>query len=222
MAATDTFKKINFTCSSFAEELNAATEETIGAVRSAIKSAINKVSVSAKALASSEIRNVYNVPKAVLDQRLEVLRARVENLEAEIVFGGKSISLSYFGARQITSSRSITRKKGEFVSKGLFVGPTRRGKDLSAGVSVEVIKGRRTLLKSTFMAQMKSGHIGVMERIPGKMMKKKKKQAIREKAVVSIASMISKAEVYDHVVQKIDEDLEQKFLHELDYYLGRI
>ena len=209
-------KNATFTCSAFSEALQGATDEILGAVKAAIRSALNKTVSSVKSLASSQIRETYNVPKAVLDERLTLFTARMQNLEAEIVFGGKGISLSYFGARQITVNRVITRKGKGVVSR------TARKSETFLGVEVEVIRGHKTQLKSAFLAKMKSGHIGVMRRVPGKKMKGKNKQAIAEKAVISIASMVGRATIYDALVEKIDNDLEAKFLHELDYFLGNI
>jgi hypothetical protein len=216
MAATETYTSIGFTCSAFGEALSAATDDTVKAVESAIKSAITKVARSARSLTSAEIRRLYNVPKAVLDERLEVLRTRVQQLEVELVFGGKSISLSYFGARQYAVKKMLSRKGTSLVTK------TMKRSRTFQGVSVEIVKGKRTELKSAFLARMKSGHIGVMERTPGKKMKGKNKQAIRERALFSIAAVVSKPEIEAKVVQKIDDDLEATFLHELEYFLGRI
>lgn len=214
--ARESLKTMSFTCSAFAEALQGATDDTLRAVKSAISSAMNKVSAGVKSLASSEIRKTYNVPKAVLDDRLKLFRARVNDLEAELVFGGRSISLSYFGARQFAKGRVVTRK-----GKGLNTRTVKRSRTFY-GVEVEVIRGKKTQLKSAFLAQMKSGHIGVMRRVGGKKMKGKNKQAIAEQAVVSIATMVGRDEVYEALVTKIDDDLEAKFLHELDYYLGNI
>lgn len=209
-------KSITFTCGAFSEALQAATDDTLGSVKAAIRSALNKVASSCKSMASSQIRETYNVPKSILDERLTVFRARISDLEVTLTLAGKSISLSYFGARQFTVSRVVTRK-----GKGLKSRTTRKSETFR-GVQVEIERGKTTQLKSAFLAQMKSGHIGVMRRVPGKKMKGKNKTAIAEQAVVSIATMVKNAGVYDALVEKIDNDLEAKFLHELDYFLGNL
>lgn len=189
----------------FQESLDAASESTIQDVRAAVRSTLNKVIRSAKSLTSTEIRKVYNVPKAVLDQRLEVFTVRINQLEAELVVGGKSVSLSYFHARQFRGSSVITRAKIT----------TRKRASKFQGVEVEVVRGQRTRLKSAFMQRFKSGHLGILTR------KGKSRYPILVKSAVSLASMFSQVGINDAIVRKIDADLERVFWHELEFYLGR-
>lgn len=218
-----------FTCSGFREAIDNATEETIGDVKAAIRSALEKMIRSVKTLVSGEIRDKYNVPSAILNDRLTVFAARIQNLEAELVIGGKSISLSYFGMRAsygnarlsvgIKNSRRGPRGQLKTTIKKTFV---------SSSVSVEVIKGRRRSLgKSAFVAVMKSGHIGVMHRGAGVIKSRsvsrgeKHKQALYENSVVSIATMFNRVGVNDAVVARIDTELEVLFWHEFGYYTER-
>jgi hypothetical protein len=194
-----------FTCTGFKEAMDAATEETINDVKAAMRSAMNKVISSVRTLTSAEIRKIYNVPKNILDARLTMFTARINNLAAELVIGGKSISLSYFGARQFTRNRVITRTKGT----------QRKSAYKFQGVEVEVIKGRRTQLKSAFMQTFKSGHVGILIR------KGKGRYPVNVKAAISIASMFEQIDINDAIVAKIEADLEAKFMHELEFYLGR-
>lgn len=216
-----------FTCTGFADALAAATDETIDDVRSAIRSSLNKVTRSIKTLTSSEIRKIYNVPAAVLNDRLTVFSARIHNLEAELVVGGRSIPLSYFGMRAASGTRrmSVSLEKGKRGIRGKL--KTSTTKRRSAGmVSFEVIKGKRTTMKSAFVAVMKSGHIGVMQRGKGVIKKRaqmkgiKHRQALYEHSVISIASMFERAEVNDAVVALVDTMLASQFDAELNYYLN--
>jgi len=217
-----------FTCQGFADALSAATDETLGATQSAIRSALNKVIKSVKSLTSTEIIKKYNVPKAILDDRLTIFAAKVQQLEAELVVGGRSVPLSYFGMRASSGNRRTTVKvvKTDRGPRGRAITSTTRRS--SNSISVEVVKGKRTVLKSAFIAVMRSGHIGVMRRGPGvikarsKSLGAKHRQAIYEHSVVSIATMFNQADVNASVVAKIDADLERTFLHELEFYMGRL
>ncbi len=189
----------------FEEAFDAATEETIQDVKAAIRSTMNKVVKSARSLTSEEIRKLYNVPKAVLDQRLELFTGRINNLEAELKIGGKSVSLSYFSARQFSGARVITRAKVTI----------RKRASKFQGVEVEVLKGQRTQLKSAFFQRFKSGHLGILTRTS------KSRYPILVKSAVSVASMFHQVGINDAIVRKIDEDLERVFWHELEFYLNR-
>lgn len=180
---------------------------------------LRKVAASGKTLASEEIRNRYNIKKGDLDPRLVVEPPRSNNLTAEITISGKGAFLSYFGAKQTVKNKVITRGK---VNGGPGLKTvTRKRAATFQGVSVEIEKGKRTELKSAFLAKMKSGHIGVMRRVTGKMMKKKRKQAIEEKKVVSIATMIQNSSVEPKVIQRIEQAWETTFPHELAYQVSK-
>lgn len=201
----DSFKSQMFSCTGFKEAMDLATDETTGAIKAAMRSAMNKVIKSVRSLTSAEIRKIYNVPKNILDARLTMFTARMNNMEAELVIGGRSVSLSYFGARQFAKKRVTTRK-----------GMTTRKRSASfQGTEVEVFKGQRTQLKSAFMQTFKSGHIGVLTRTS------KSRYPVLVKSAVSIASMFEHAGINDAIVAKIDADLESTFMHELEFFLER-
>jgi hypothetical protein len=202
----DTSTSRTFFCSGFAEAIASATDETIDDVRKAMASTMNKVLKSVRTMVSSEIRKRYNVPKAILDARLDLFEGRVnKDLQAVLTVGGKSVSLSYFGAKQFEGNQVKTRTKST-VKKSFTKTP---------GVQVEVIKGRRTVLKSAWLATFRSGHIGILTR------RGKDRYPISVKSAISIASMFEQVEVNDAVVAKIDADLEATFFHEMEFYLGR-
>lgn len=196
---------MRFEVRGFKEAIDSACQETEQDVKRAVRSAINKVMKSVKSLTSAEIRKVYNVPKRVLDERLEVFTAKIQNLEGELRVGGLSVSLSYFGARQFSGTQVITRAKVT----------TRKRVSKFQGVEVEVFKGQRTELKSAFMQRFKSGHLGILTRTS------KSRYPVLVKSAVSVASMFSQVGINDAIVRKIDEDLERVFWHELEFYLNR-
>ncbi len=178
-------------------------------VNRAASTALAKVAKSAVSTCSAEIRKVYNVKKGDLDPRIKLTPPRADNLTAIITISGKSMSLSYFGAKQLAGARVISRNKD-----GLKVVARKRAAK-SQGVQVSVLKGKRTQLPQAFMARMKSGHIGVFRRMG------KDRLPIMEKAVISIGSMARAAKVQPVILKKIGESWVKIFPHELEYQLGK-
>ena len=201
----DTWKGFSFSCSGFAEALEQATDETIAAVNSAIVSTMNTVLRSVKAMVSREIRKKYNVPQAVLNERLGLFLGRIKVLEGVLEIGGRSVSLSYFSAKQFKGNMVKTRTKTT----------VKKSATKSPGVSVEVIKGRRTMLKSAWLNTFWNGHIGVLTR------RGKSRYPVSVKSAISIASMFEQVEINDAIAAKIDADLERVFWHELEFYIDR-
>lgn len=184
-------------------------------VERASRAALNRTVRSGKVAASDEIRKEYNIMKRDLDPRITIRLAGVGVLRAEIEISGRSMSLSYFGARQITGTRVLTRS-----GKGIKLGKVTRGMravgPVPRGVLVQVLKGKETVLhRGAFMAQMKSGHIGVFRRTgQGRL-------PIAEKAVKSIATMVQRPEVMGRLLNRIEERWATEFPHQLDYFMGR-
>jgi len=189
-------------------------------VTRAANSTLKKVAAAGKTVASEEIRNRYNIKKSDLDPRLEVSPPRANNLTAEITISGKGTSLSYFSAKQTVRNRVITRGKTD--GKASLKTSTRKRSAEFQGVTVEVEKGKRTQLKGAFLARMISGHVGVMRRVTGKWMKKnERKQAIEEKQVISIASMVQNGQVEPKVIKRIEQAWETTFPHELEFQVRK-
>lgn len=187
-------------------------------VNAAMRSTLARVAKTAVSTASAEIRNIYTIKKSDLDPRMKMTIQGSEM--AMITISGKGISLSYFKTKQFTVNKTITRSnKG---GKAALSTKTRKKSYAFQGVAAEVIKGTTTQLKSAFMAQMKSGHIGIMHRwANGKLMKGKNKAAIGEKGVVSLAVMITNAKVQPIVLAKVQADWDKVFQQQLDYQLGK-
>lgn len=189
-------------------------------VRSAARAAIDRATASGKVAASEEIRNVWNVKKADLDPRIKITPPRVDNLTGYISIGGKGMSLSYFGARQIMGG-TVRSRVGKNIKSGKVTRGMLKSGPIPQGVMVEILKGKGTmLLRNAFLAKVaapKSGnsHIGVFRRGT------KKRLPIYEKSVISIATMANRPEVMDRIRSRISERWMKEFPHQLDYFLSR-
>lgn len=181
-------------------------------VRSAARQTLTRAANSGKKVASEEIRKVYNVKAADLNARIKSFPARMSDLTATIEITGRPMSLSYFGARQMGYSRTLSRGPNGLVSKG-----NRRARSrgpVQMGVSVQVLKGQPVVLRRAFMAQMKSGHIGVFHR-------KGSGRGIIEKNVITIPSMVQNARVMPSVAARIQERIAVEFPRQLEYFMNR-
>lgn len=186
-------------------------------VNAAMRSTLRRVAKTAITTASTEIRAVYNVKKSDLDPRMNLVLQGNEH--ALITVSGRGLSLSYFGARQFVVNKTITRsRKG---GKAVLAVKTRQRSHAFQGIEVEVIKGQKTQLRSAFLAQMRSGHIGVMHRWSVAKMKGKNKAAIGEKGVVSLSEMIRSTNVQPTILSKVIKDWDSVFQQQLAYQLSK-
>jgi len=127
--------------------------------------------------------------------------------------------LSYFGARQLMGHMMRTRigkgLKRKTITKAMrMLGP------VPTGVEVQILKkGRTTLKRSSFLAEVAAGksgsHVGVFRR------KGKKRLPIEEKKVVSVATMVNRPEVMERVTEQIEERWAKEFPGQLKYYYDR-
>ena len=134
-------------------------------VEKATRSAVNKVAAKAMTAAKKDIRQEYNVKAGDLVRRnkatgelgrgpnnrqgLSLIRARKGGQTALILGRGGPLPLIHFGASPKTPQADQARKRRK-------------------GVTVRVKKSTgRTRLQHVFVAQMKSGHIGLFEREEG-------------------------------------------------------
>jgi len=184
-------------------------------VHQAARASLKRTADSGKSTASEEIRKVYNVRKSDLDPRVKVSPPRADNLTAVISISGKGMSLSYFGAKQITGARVLSRK-GKSVVSGKLTRKMKAAGPVPTGVQVQIMKGKNTnLLRSSFLAKMKTGHIGVFRRLTPK------RFPINEKNVISIASMADNAKVMPRVLAKIQARWDKEFPHQLEYFKSK-
>lgn len=190
-------------------------------VNKAVKLAVKEAAAGAKTETSTAIRDYWNLKKTDLDKKLTV-SGRAADLEAVLSISGPPVSLSYFGATQISGTRKLTRGKDGLIkdvrSKS-GTGP------VPMGVTVKIRNTSRTLLPKAwltntrnFAGSVKGGgelysetsSARVLERFGGKIVGPKS---------ISIASMFEQSRVSDRVTTKASEVLERRILHHLDRFI---
>lgn len=156
----------------------ARLESDVGAqLGAAAARALNRSAVTTRAEAARKIRERYNLKVGTAKAQMRIDRASRNRLTAQVIVSGRPIPLFEFSARAG-----------------------------AAGVSVEILRGKRRTLKGRFLARMKSGHQGVYER------KGKPRLPIRELFTVGLPAMFTQRTV----LTAIEKVALERFRVELD------
>jgi hypothetical protein len=152
----------------------------------AASAGLNRTADSARSLAVKEIaRNIGAKQKTVRDAT-KVSKANPNKLEARVTAFGKRIPIYDLTARQ--TAKGVTYKAGE--------------------------KGRK-LIPSAFIAEMKSGHVGVFKR------QGKERLPIHELKGPSVPVVFARQKIQAAVLKMIDERLEKEIDQALKYFEGK-
>lgn len=109
-------------------------------VKPAVMRGINRAAEGLPKYITHSLRGEYNLPASRIRRTFAVRRASVGDLLATVRSTSGAMPLYLFGAR-----------------------PSKPGRSTGAGVAVDV-QGRKIVEGGTFVARMKSGHIGVFKR----------------------------------------------------------
>ena len=154
-------------------------------IRKAEVSATNKAAVSGVAKTVQHIRSDYNIKSSEMKKDLKHYKASLQNIIYKIRIKHKAKALSKFRARQ--------NKKG---------------------VAASIKKGKRKTYLGTFMATMRSGHIGVYKR------KGKQRLPIKELYGPSTMELFSSEESKKVLEKSFFEAFKKRFLEEKRRYFG--
>lgn len=148
-------------------------------LRRAIARALAKTVSQGKTAATKAIREEYNIKQRDLASKI---RTEIDpsRLQAAITVSGRNIPLLQFGARQ-------TKK----------------------GVTLQIKKGSRKVLRSSFISTMRSGHQGVFSRTT------RKRLPIKELYSLGAAQMFGSRKVMEAVKDRIREQWDKNIQHEL-------
>lgn len=167
---------------------------------SALKKAVNATARKAKTQLSIETRRRYATKAAGVNQGMKLNSAKVGKLEANIIVKGEMKEIKDFKASPLTVSNGKNRPEHikAKVLKSSSMKPLEHG-----GIKA-------------FMAKFKSGHVAVVERVPGKKMKSNPKKEFLQKLLSpSAPHMVGNKEVYGEVEPQIKTLLEENIEREL-------
>jgi hypothetical protein len=171
-------------------------------VDKAARMATNTAITRGKAEAARAIYARWNMKKSDINRATQALKATAGGRSAMITVKGRPMSLTYFGAKWYRGRSVTTRQRSSL----------RRRATGRSGVFVDIMRGGDTTHKPhAFIAAMRSGHIGVFERIPGSKMRGKNKEQIVERKTITMASMFGQPEVMDPTLDRIQESLDNEF-----------
>lgn len=166
----------------------------------ALRMGINDAARYGRTHAGREIRKVWNIKADRVRKEIKAIKlARPGDMEARIQAKGRPISLIHFGAKGRRGAITTTATRST------------RGKRAARnqGVTVQIEKGKRTTLRSAFIATTKNGYIGVFERLG------QRRLPVANKASVTTATMLGQDRVYNPVRKLIDDRLTDRTLHHL-------
>lgn len=171
-------------------------------VNKAASMATNTALTRGKAEAARAIYARWNIKKADINRAVSALKATAGGRTAMITVKGQPMSLTYFGAKWYRGLSVTSRQRSTL----------RRRATGQSGVFVDIIRGGDTTHKPhAFIAAMRSGHIGVFERMPGSKMRVKNKEQIVEHKTITMANMFGQPEVMDPTLDRIQESLDEEF-----------
>ena len=125
----------------------------------AAPAALNRTATSKRSQAVKLVAADLGIKQATVRERMNIRRATGSNLESAVQASGKRIPIIEL---KPTPSTVIRPQPGKGVR---YFNP---------------FKGGRRLIPGSFIAQMRSGHVGVFKRLGGALMKSKKKESIKE------------------------------------------
>jgi hypothetical protein len=182
-------------------------------VREAVYRAINEAAAQSMTEAKREITSEYNIKYSRLSQYLRLTgRATKGKPEAEITGRGRGLALSYFDAKQEGQSvRTLGIGKEKFKSVIRKTGRRYGGK---VTVLVRKIGGRKEVVTDprSFIAQTKSGHIAVFQRIG------KARLPLKELFGPGVAGLFGNKKIFDNMNRIITEKFKSRFNYWIDRY----
>lgn len=144
------------------------------------------------------------------------------------------ISAGDFNSRGYMKYNSVTKKGGGIIgsieySGGVIplikfkVSPNTPKKKATPGAAVlkasSLVKFDRQ--KNVFVAQMRSGHIGIMERKKGTVSPATGKEKLKELLSPAVPQMVGNEKVMQNVEERVNEVINQRIEHEIERLLSK-
>lgn len=173
-----------------------------------LKTAINATARQSRRELSTKAKKTYAVKLSGFNKSMKMKDATIGKMEAVIKTRGKAMELGQFRASPFRVTNGADRPK---VMKGKVI-TERQMKEL---VNDDI---------KAFVVKFRSGHVAVVERVPGKKMKSNpKKEFLRKLLSPSIPQMVgNEKEVYGEMRPKIDQLLQENISRQIDRILGGI
>lgn len=164
--------------------------------------AINRAAQKAKTEAKREVAAKYFISQGNISETIKISRASTAKLSAELTSKGGPIALSKF---KVSPNRRAKKTKKGYSPSVYEVGVEREG-------GMKPLSGN----PKAFIATMRSGHVGVMERKSTVF-----RLPIKQLYGPAVPSMIKNDEVMEHIQDAASEMLERRISAEVNNILRR-
>ncbi len=173
-------------------------------LQKASAAALNRTAVSVRKILIDAICKEYNIKKGDVRSALKIRKAHYKDLEAEIHGTGPSgIPLYNFSPSPRSAPSTRRLKSGAYSPRG--------------GISVIVKRGSRKKVEGAFVAQMRSGHIGVFWR-KGRDTPRLPIQELFGPSPIKLAGQDRYVELLDDASETI---MDRNFVHQAEFYLKK-
>lgn len=157
--------------------------------------ALNRAGVTVRAEASREITQIYNLKAATAKAQIRIVHASRARLKLELIASGRPIPLYQFDAKQ--------RRKGLVSVHVRRDGPRK------------VVKGNPQYVGAPFVATMKSGHVGIFQRLT------KRRLPIRELFSIDVPRAMTAKVVFEALERAALDAFNRNFEREVQYLLSK-
>lgn len=188
----------------------------------AISNALNRAASQSRTAVNAEIRKVYNISAAKINNEIKVRYSTARTLESRVVASGSPLSLNNFQAKQIGSKVTTSFNRRGVASSRL----NRKSRSNAAkGVSAIIKKGETINLPTAFI-QVANGGVTVFAR--GKAKGKgegfefgKERMPIGKITTTSIPLMFANKDVIAPVGRAAEDFFVKRIDHEISWLMSR-
>jgi hypothetical protein len=183
-----------------------------GGMDRALKSATKRAVSFLRTQSTKEIRQRYDITRKNIraEQNIRVNYRYFNGIEARVTFRGNKIPLWRYGG---SSPSEPTVNSGKTIM-AIVNGNLRPVHPGVAAAGHQLVSTSPTTLSRAFVAQMKSGHIGIFERTGGKT--PTGDAEIRELMGSSVPQMLGGDEVKERLGEQAMSKFEERLMHEVD------
>ena len=172
-------------------------------LQKAVIRSLDRAAKSGRQEALNLIRDRYNIKEGDLRKEIKV-DIHPSKLEAVITAKGRPISIFKFSPKVV-----IEKIHGK--SKALYsrLGKAKIGRR-AAGVSVQIVKGQRKLVKGGFFVKLKTGHEAIFKR------EGKARLPIKKLSTIGSPDMFGSSRIINRVIDKVKEAWQKNMKHEIE------
>lgn len=149
-----------------------------------------------KTFSSSAIRDRYNINKNKVDPQMSLVPPSVKRLQVSLKVASTRMRVEDFGARYPTSPRAQRR---------------------AAGVSVEIIRGQRKLIKVPLNGRIIGTFRGTVKGAQGVFARYQVGRRVHEVTTIGVVDMFRGSVIQTELDKFVDETLPAELEHQVDF-----